>query len=63
MRKLLIVATIIGIAQLANASPMAPSDIDQLIQKLQAVHNSQPSLQANFREERHLAMLKDPIVN
>jgi outer membrane lipoprotein-sorting protein len=63
MRNLLIVATIIGIAQLANASPMAPSDIDQLIQKLQAVHNSQPSLQANFREERHLAMLKDPIVN
>src|SRR6266436_5026694 len=63
MRELLIVATIIGIAQLVNASPMAPSDIDQLIQKLQAVHNSQPSLQANFREERHLAMLKDPIVN
>jgi len=63
MRELLIVATIFGIAQLVNASPMAPSDIDQLIQKLQAVHNSQPSLQANFREERHLAMLKDPIVN
>src|SRR5215510_7697669 len=63
MRNLLIVATIIGVAQLANASPMAQSDINQLIQKLQALHNSQPSLQANFREERHLAMLKDPIVN
>jgi len=63
MRNLLIVATIIAIARLANASPMAQSDIDQLIQKLQAIHNSQPSLQANFREERHLAMLKDPIIN
>jgi outer membrane lipoprotein-sorting protein len=62
MKNLLLVA-IFGIAQLANAAPMAQSDIDQLIQKLQALQNSQPSLQANFREERHLAMLKDPIVN
>ena len=34
-----------------------------LIQKIQALHNREPSLQANFREERHLGMLKDPIVN
>jgi len=62
MRNLLFLA-IFGITQLANAAPMAQSDIDQLIQKIQALHNSEPSLQANFREERHLAMLKDPIVN
>jgi outer membrane lipoprotein-sorting protein len=62
MRNLILVA-ILGIARLANAAPMTQSDIDQLIQKLQAVHNSQPSLQANFREERHLAILKDAIVN
>jgi outer membrane lipoprotein-sorting protein len=62
MRNLLLFA-IFGIAQLANAAPMAQSDIDQLIQKIQALHNSEPSLQANFREERHLAMLKEPIVN
>jgi outer membrane lipoprotein-sorting protein len=42
---------------------MSQSDIDQLIQKLQALHNNQPSLQANFREERRLAMLKEPVVN
>ena len=42
---------------------MTQSDIDQLVQKLQALHTSQPSLQANFREERHLAMLKEPVVN
>src|SRR5215472_18719470 len=62
MRNLLLLA-IFGLAQLANAAPMAQSDIDQLIQKIQTLHSSQPSLQANFREERHLAMLKDPIVN
>jgi outer membrane lipoprotein-sorting protein len=42
---------------------MTQSDLNQLVQKLQALHNDQPSLQANFREERHLAMLKDPVVN
>jgi outer membrane lipoprotein-sorting protein len=63
MRKLLL-SIVLGIAPLVvYASPMTQSDIDQLVQKLQALHNTQPSLQANFREERHLAMLKDPVVN
>ncbi len=62
MRKL-ILSILLGIAPLAYASPMTQSDIDQLIQKLQTLHNTQPSLQANFREERRLAMLKDPVVN
>src|SRR6202047_4031739 len=59
----LILFILLGIASLAYASPMTQSDIDQLVQKLQALHNTQPSLQANFREERHLAMLKEPVVN
>jgi outer membrane lipoprotein-sorting protein len=42
---------------------MTQGDIDQLIQKLQAVHSREPSLEANLREERHLTMLKEPIVN
>jgi outer membrane lipoprotein-sorting protein len=62
MRKL-ILSVLLGIAPLAYATPMTQSDIDQLIQKLQTLHNTQPSLQANFREERRLAMLKDPVVN
>jgi outer membrane lipoprotein-sorting protein len=61
--KKLIFLTLVGIAPLACANPMTQSDIDQLIQRLEALHNNQPSMQANFREERHLAMLKDPIVN
>src|SRR6202047_4802949 len=59
----LILALLVGIAPLASASPMTQSDIDQLVQKLQTLHNSQPSLQPNLREERHLAMLKEPVVN
>src|ERR1700759_5735443 len=62
MRKL-ILSLLIAIAPLAGAATMTQSDIDQLVQKLQALHNTQPSLQANFREERHLAMLKDPGLN
>ena len=61
--KKLILLTLVGIAPLAWANPMTQSDIDQLIQRLQTLHSSQPSMQANFREERHLAMLKDPVVN
>lgn len=62
MRKLAL-SLLLAIAPLAGAATMTQSDIDQLVQKLQALHNTQPSLQANFREERHLAMLKDPVVN
>jgi outer membrane lipoprotein-sorting protein len=61
--KKLILLTLWAIAHTVYASPMTQTDIDQLIQKLQALHNSQPSLQANFREERHLAILKEPVVN
>jgi hypothetical protein len=46
-----------------QASPMSQSDIEQLVQKLQALHQSKPSIEANFREERHTALLKDPLVS
>src|SRR5271170_3892919 len=62
MRKLLL-SLLFAIAPLAYASPLTQSEIDQLVQKLETIHNTQPSLQANFREERHLAMLKEPVVN
>jgi outer membrane lipoprotein-sorting protein len=61
--RMLTLLFLVGIAFLAEASPMTSTEIDQLVQRLQATTNQQPSLQANFREERHLAMLKEPIVN
>jgi outer membrane lipoprotein-sorting protein len=61
--RILTLLFLVGIASLAEASPMTSTEIDQLVQRLQATTNQQPSLQGNFREERHLAMLKEPIVN
>jgi outer membrane lipoprotein-sorting protein len=61
--RILTLLFLVGIASLTKASPMTPTEIDQLVQRLQATTNQQPSLQAHFREERHLAMLKVPIVN
>lgn len=61
MRKV-ILFTLLGLACAVQASPMSQSDIEQLVQKLQALHQSEPSIEANFREERHTALLKDPLV-
>src|SRR5271166_1265404 len=61
--RMLTLLFLVGLATLADASPMTSTEIDQLVQRLQATTSRQPSLQANFREERHLAMLKEPIVN
>ena len=63
MKKTVLFLAILALAQFSKAAPLTQSDIDQLIQKLQTLHASEPSLQANFREERHLAMLKEPIIN
>jgi outer membrane lipoprotein-sorting protein len=41
---------------------VSDAQVDQLIGKLEAKHESTPYLQASFREERHLAALKEPDV-
>jgi outer membrane lipoprotein-sorting protein len=45
------------------AAPLPPSEIQDLVSRLQAVHENNSSLQANFREERRMAMLKDAVVS
>lgn len=47
----------------AFAAPMSPAEIQDLVNRLQAMHESNSSLEANFREERHMAMLKEPVVS
>jgi outer membrane lipoprotein-sorting protein len=47
----------------AVAAPMSPGEIQDLLSRLQAMHESSSSLQANFREERHMSMLKEPVVS
>ncbi|MBV9492374.1 MAG: outer membrane lipoprotein carrier protein LolA [Verrucomicrobia bacterium] len=46
----------------APAVPMSSGEIQDLVNRLQALHESNSSLQANFREERRMAMLKDPVM-
>jgi outer membrane lipoprotein-sorting protein len=46
-----------------QAAPLTQPDVEQLIQKLQALHASEPSFSANFHEERHNPMLRDPVIN
>lgn len=53
----------VALAPCICAAPLTRSDVDQLIQKLQTLHESQPSFAANFHEERHNVMLKDPVIN
>lgn len=47
----------------AVAAPMSPGEIQDLLNRLQTMHESNSSLQANFREERHMSMLKEPVVS
>ena len=66
MKKLIVLfltGTIFACTGEGHAAPMSQSDIDQLLEKLRGVHDSKPSLVANFREERHVAMLREPVVN
>jgi outer membrane lipoprotein-sorting protein len=47
----------------ASAAPMSSGEIQDLVNRLQALHESSNSLEANFREERRMAMLKEPVVS
>jgi outer membrane lipoprotein-sorting protein len=46
-----------------QAAPLSPDEITDLVKRLETVYQNRTSLQANFREERHMAILKDPVVN
>src|SRR5260221_11480028 len=50
-------------ATVLRAAPLSQDEINDLVQRLQTVYQNRTSLQANFREERHVAILKEPVVN
>ena len=50
-------------ATVLHAAPLSQDEINDLVQRLQTVYQNRTSLQANFREERHMAILKEPVVN
>src|SRR3984957_13294830 len=50
-------------ATVLRAAPLSQDEITDLVKRLETVYQNRTSLQANFREERHMAILKEPIVN
>ena len=46
-----------------HAAALSQDEITDLVKRLETVYENRTSLQANFREERHMAILKDPVVN
>jgi outer membrane lipoprotein-sorting protein len=46
-----------------QAAPLSQDEITDLVKRLETVYQNRTSLQANFREERHMAILKDPVIN
>jgi outer membrane lipoprotein-sorting protein len=48
---------------LASAAPMTSDEINDLVKKLESHYENRISLQANFREERHMSILKEALIN
>jgi outer membrane lipoprotein-sorting protein len=46
-----------------QAAPLSQDEISDLVKRLETVYQNRTSLQANFREERHMAILKEPVIN
>jgi outer membrane lipoprotein-sorting protein len=52
-----------ALASLASAAPMTSDEITELVKRLESHYENKVSLQANFREERHMSILKEALVN
>jgi outer membrane lipoprotein-sorting protein len=62
-RLLLFLLVSVVIASFASAAPMTSDEINDLVKKLESHYENRISLQANFREERHMSILKEALVN
>jgi len=63
MIKTLFIISSVCFATLLQAAPLSQGEINDLVQRLETVYRNRTSLQANFHEERHVAILKDPVIN
>ena len=62
IRHLLILTSFVAVS-VVSAAPMTPDEVNDLVKRLESHYENRVSLQANFREERHLSILKDALVN
>ncbi len=58
-----ILALLLALPLTLQAAPLTSSQTEDLVKRIEAIHQSKPSLQAHFREERRTPVLKDPVVN
>jgi outer membrane lipoprotein-sorting protein len=63
MTKTLLILLTGFVAVTANAAPLTQDEINDLVQRLEAVYQNRTSLEAHFREERHMSILREPIVS
>jgi outer membrane lipoprotein-sorting protein len=61
--RLLLILISFVVTSFASASPMTSDEITDLVKRLETHYENKVSLQANFREERHMSILKDALVN
>jgi outer membrane lipoprotein-sorting protein len=63
MTKIISIIVSVCFATVLQAAPLSQDEINDLVKRLETVYQNRTSLQANFREERHMAILKDPVIN
>jgi outer membrane lipoprotein-sorting protein len=63
MNRIVVICLTLFLATIAQAAPLTQDEINDLVQRLETVYQNRTSLQANFREERHVAILKEPVIN
>jgi outer membrane lipoprotein-sorting protein len=63
MTKILLILLTGFVAVAVHAAPLTQDEINDLVQRLEAVYQNRTSLEANFREERHMSILKEPVVS
>jgi outer membrane lipoprotein-sorting protein len=63
MIRFLLLLVALVTASVASAAPMTSDEINDLVKKLESHYENRISLQANFREERHMSILKEALVN
>jgi outer membrane lipoprotein-sorting protein len=59
----ILAAAVIAMVGSVRAAPLSPSEVDDLVGRLENTYQSRGSLEANFREERQVKILKEPLVN
>jgi outer membrane lipoprotein-sorting protein len=59
----ILAAAVIAMVGSVHAAALSPSEVDDLVGRLENTYQARGSLEANFKEERQVKILKEPVVN